>query len=134
MIFYFRGDQAHGCIDAGDHPMAGSCRVAQAVDLLALMTPVKCELMNLGHQVRLIPPAYVKPYVKRGKTDAADTEAMCEAVGRPTMCFVAVETPEQQAVLLLHKTRDLPVRSPYRSLPPEPCRLCAAQLEGPTCL
>jgi len=54
-----------------------------------------------------MPPAYVKPYVKRGKTDAADAEAICEAVTRPTMRFVAVKTPEQQAVLMLHKTRDL---------------------------
>src|SRR5215475_6116097 len=58
------------------------------------------ELMSLGHKVRLMPPAYVKPYVKRGKTDAAD--AICEAVTRPTMRFVAVKTPEQQAVLMLH--------------------------------
>lgn len=59
------------------------------------------ELMALGHDVRLMPPAYVKPYVKRGKTDAADAEAICEAVTRPTMRFVAVKTPEQQAVLML---------------------------------
>lgn len=68
------------------------------------------ELIALGHNVRLMPPAYVKPYVKRGKTDAADAEAICEAVTRPTMRFVAVKTPEQQAVLMLHKTRDLLVR------------------------
>ena len=57
-----------------------------------------------------MPPAYVKPYVKRGKTDAADAEAICEAVTRPTMRFVAVKTREQQGVLMLHKTRDLLVR------------------------
>lgn len=68
------------------------------------------QLLSLGHEVRLMPPAYVKPYVKRGKTDAADAEAICEAVTRPTMRFVAVKTPEQQAVLMLHKTRDLLVR------------------------
>ena len=55
-------------------------------------------------------PAYVKPYVKRGKTDVADVEAICEAVTRPTMWFVAVKTVEQQAVLMLHKSRDLMVR------------------------
>ena len=68
------------------------------------------ELIALGHEVRLMPPAYVKPYVKRRKTDAADTEAICEAVTRPTMRFVAVKTVEQQAVLMLHKSRDLLVR------------------------
>src|SRR6185437_11049050 len=68
------------------------------------------ELIALGHQVRLMPPAYVKAYVKRGKTDAADAEAIAEAVTRPTMRFVAVKTVDQQAVLMLHKTRDLLVR------------------------
>jgi len=68
------------------------------------------ELTKLGHTVRLMPPAYVKPYVKRGKTDAADAEAIAEAVTRPTMRFVAVKTLEQQAVLMLHKVRDLLVR------------------------
>src|SRR5215813_2689328 len=61
------------------------------------------ELARLGHTVRLMPPAYVKPYVKRGKNDAADAEAIAEAVTRPTMRFVAVKTGEQQAVLMLHK-------------------------------
>jgi len=64
----------------------------------------------LGHTVKLMPPAYVKPYVKRGKTDAADAEAICEAVTRPTMRFVTIKTEEQQATLMLHKTRDLLVR------------------------
>jgi transposase len=58
----------------------------------------------------LMPPAYVKPYVKRGKTDAADAEAICEAVTRPSMRFVSVKTADQQAVLMLHKTRELLVR------------------------
>lgn len=65
------------------------------------------EIGAPGHQVRLMPPADVKPYVKRGKTDAADVEAICEAVTRPTMRFVAVKSEEQQAALMLHKTRDL---------------------------
>ena len=68
------------------------------------------EIRALGHEVRLIPAAYVKPYVKRGKTDAADAEAICEAVTRPTMRFVPMKTADQQAVLMLHRTRDLLVR------------------------
>ena len=68
------------------------------------------EVSALGHTVKLMPPAYVKPYVKRGKTDAADAEAICEAVTRPTMRFVAIKSVEQQAALTLHKTRDLLVR------------------------
>lgn len=68
------------------------------------------ELIRLGHDVRLMPPAYVKPYVKRGKTDAADAAAICEAVTRPSMRFVPVKTEEQQATLLRHRTRDFLVR------------------------
>jgi hypothetical protein len=67
-------------------------------------------LIKLGHQVRLMPPAYVKPCVKRGKTDAADAEAVCEAVMRPTIRFVPVKSPEQQAALSMHRTRDLLVK------------------------
>jgi transposase len=69
------------------------------------------QLIALGHQVRLLPPAHVKPYVKRGKkNDAADAAAICEAVTRPHMQFVPVKTEAQQAVLMLHRTRDLLVR------------------------
>lgn len=68
------------------------------------------EIAALGHQVRLIPPAYVKPYVKRQKNDAADAEAICEAVTRPNMRFVPVKSEEQQAVLVLHRARDLLMR------------------------
>lgn len=68
------------------------------------------ELIKLGHDVRLMPPAYVKPYVKRGKTDAADAEAICEAVTRPTMRFVPIKSPEQQAALSMHRSRDLLVK------------------------
>jgi len=63
------------------------------------------ELMALGHEVRLMPPQYVKPYVKRSKNDASDAEAICEAVTRPTMRFVGVKSAEQQSVLVLHRTR-----------------------------
>ena len=65
------------------------------------------ELSKLGHQVRLMPPAYVKPYVKRGKTDANDAEAICEAVTRPTMRFVAMKSREEQASIALNRTREL---------------------------
>jgi transposase len=68
------------------------------------------ELARFGHDVRLMPPAYVKPYLKRGKTDANDAEAICEAVTRPTMRFVPVKSPEQQSALALHRTRDLLVK------------------------
>ncbi|MFY1713333.1 MULTISPECIES: IS110 family transposase [Tritonibacter] len=68
------------------------------------------ELRKLGHDVRLMPAAYVKPYVKRGKTDAADAEAICEAVRRPTMRFVEIKSESQQAVLAIHRVRDLVVR------------------------
>src|ERR1700704_1664010 len=63
-----------------------------------------------GHQVRLMPPAYVKPYVKRNKNDGRDAEAICEAVGRPTMRFVPVKSVEQQATMAVHTTRALLVR------------------------
>jgi transposase len=65
---------------------------------------------DLGHEVRLIPPAYVKPFVKRQKNDAADAEAIAEAASRPTMRFVAVKTEGQQARAMLFRTRDLLVR------------------------
>lgn len=68
------------------------------------------QLMGLGHEVRLIPPAYVKPFVKRHKNDAADAEAICEAAQRPNMRFVAVKSEERQASALVFRTRDLLVR------------------------
>ena len=68
------------------------------------------ELIKLGHTVKLMPPSYVKPYVKRGKNDAVDAEAICEAVRRPTMRFVPVKSPDQQAVLMLHRARALLMR------------------------
>lgn len=68
------------------------------------------EIGAFGHEVKLMPAKYVKAYVKRNKNDAADAEAICEAVTRPTMRFVAIKTPEQQALLMLHRTRRLFVR------------------------
>jgi transposase len=68
------------------------------------------QLIELGHEVKLMPPHYVKPYVKRGKNDASDAAAICEAVTRPTMRFVSVKGMEQQSVLMVHRTRELLVR------------------------
>ena len=68
------------------------------------------ELQALGHRVRLMPPAYVRPYVKRQKNDAADAEAICEAVTRANMRFVETKTMEQQSCLVLHRTRHLFIR------------------------
>ncbi len=68
------------------------------------------EIGKLGHEVKLVPPIYVKPFVKRQKNDASDAEAICEAASRPTMRFVAVKTREQQAQGMLFRTRDLLVR------------------------
>ena len=68
------------------------------------------QLGGLGFEVKLMPPRYVKPYVKRNKNDAADAEAICEAVTRPTMRFASVKGTEQQGVLMLHRSRELLVR------------------------
>ena len=68
------------------------------------------EISALGHEIRLMPAQYVKPYVKRNKTDSADAEAICEAVTRPTMRFVAVKSVEQQAMMLNHRGRELLVK------------------------
>jgi len=68
------------------------------------------QLQGLGHEVKLMPPAYVKAYVKRNKNDAADAEAICEAVRRPTMRFVAIKSADAQSVLMLHRARHLLVR------------------------
>ena len=68
------------------------------------------ELIALGHEVKLMPPAYVKAYVKRNKNDAADAAAICEAVTRPSMRFVPVKDVDQQAVLMMHRARNLLIR------------------------
>ena len=68
------------------------------------------SLQSLGHEVRLIPPQYVKPFVKTNKNDAADAEAICEALMRPTMRFAAVKSADQQSILMLHRARELLVR------------------------
>jgi transposase len=74
------------------------------------------ELGRLGHEVRLMPPSYVQPYVKRGKTDAADAEAICEAVTRPTMRFVPAKAEAQQAATVEIKVRQLLVRQRTRTV------------------
>ncbi len=74
------------------------------------------ELVALGHTVKMMPPAYVKAYVKRGKTNAADAEAICEAVTRPTMSFVPIKSREQQAALSMHRARDLLVKQRTQSV------------------
>ncbi len=68
------------------------------------------ELTRLGHDVRLMPPSYVKPYVKRQKNDAADAEAICEAVARPSMRFVPIKAPEQQSLMVVRRTRSILTR------------------------
>jgi transposase len=118
-----RAFQAHGVDAVGRAVMRRKLSRDEVLDFFRALSPClvgieACgtahhwarEIGALGHDVRLIPAAYVKPYVKRGKTDAADAEAICEAVTRPTMRFVPIKTPEQQAVLMLHRTRDLLVR------------------------
>lgn len=115
--------QAHGVDAAGRAVLRRRLGRAEVLDFFRALPPClvgieACgtahhwarEIRAFGHEVRLIPAAYVKPYVKRGKTDAADAEAICEAVTRPTMRFVPVKTAEQQAVLVLHRTRELLVR------------------------
>src|SRR6202167_577235 len=115
--------QVHGVDATGQVVVRKSLRRAQMLPFFAKLPPClvgieACgtshhwarELVRLGHAVRLMPPAYVKAYVKRGKTDAADAEAICEAVSRPTMRFVAIKSVDQQAALSLHRARDLLVR------------------------
>lgn len=74
------------------------------------------ELKKLGHDVLLMPPAYTKPYVKRGKNDAVDADAICEAMSHPGMRFVPVKSAESQATLMLHKTRELLVKQKTMSV------------------
>ena len=112
--------QVHGA--AADGTMLLSRKLARDGVLAFLSTIAPCDvaleasgsahywaraLSKAGHRVHLIPPAYVKPYVKRGKNDAHDAQAICEASSRPGMRFVAIKSEEQQAVLMLHTTRQL---------------------------
>jgi transposase len=115
--------QVHAVDAAGAVALRKALRRAQVLPFFAKLAPCligieACgtshywarELIRLGHEVRLMPPAYVKPYVKRGKTDAADAAAICEAVTRPTMRFVPVKSRDQQAALSMHRARNLLVK------------------------
>jgi transposase len=115
--------QVHGVDGLGEVTIRRQLRRRQVIPFFGKLAPCligveACptshywsrELQALGHEVRIMPAGYVKPYVKRNKNDAADAAAICEAVTRPTMRFVAVKTAEQQSLMMLHRTRSLLIR------------------------
>ena len=115
--------QVHGVDEAGAVVIAKRLRRSQVISFFRKLAPCligmeACasshhwarELGALGHEVRIMPAAYVKPYVRRNKNDAADAAAICEAVIRPTMRFVAVKSREQQSLLMVHRSRSLLIR------------------------
>src|SRR4030081_3974962 len=115
--------QLHAVDEAGSVMMRKRLRRRQVLAFFARIPPClvgmeACatahhwarELIALGHEARLMPPTYVKAYVKRNKHDVADAEAICEAVRRPSMRFVPVKTVEQQSALMMHRARDLLIR------------------------
>jgi transposase len=115
--------QVHGVDAAGHNVIKKKLRRAEVLKFFEALPPClvgieACatahhwarKLSVLGHEVRLMPPAYVKAYVRRQKNDAADAEAICEAVTRPTMRFVPVKSADRQGVLVLHRSRELLVR------------------------
>lgn len=115
--------QIHGVDEAGTAVLMKRLRRKQMGPFFAKLPPCligieACAtahhwarvLVGFGHEVKLMPPAYVKAYVKRGKNDAADAEAICEAVRRPTMRFVPIKSPDQQSILMIHRARSLVVR------------------------
>src|SRR6185312_9216442 len=115
--------QVHGVDEGGQTVLRRKLRRCDVLKLFAGIEPAlvgieAChtghywarEIAALGHDVRMMPTQFVKPYVKSQKNDAADAEAICEAVQRPTMRFVPVKSENQQAALMLHRTRDLLVR------------------------
>ncbi|MGA7674892.1 MAG: IS110 family transposase [Rhizomicrobium sp.] len=115
--------QVHGVADSGEIVIRRRLTRAKVLDFFAklprcLVGMEACaashywgrEIRKLGHDVRLMPPSYVKAYVKRQKNDAADAEAICEAVTRPSMRFVGIKSIEQQSVLVLHRVRQTLMR------------------------
>ena len=115
--------QVHGVDEAGAVVIRKRVSRSKMVEFFAKLPPClvgieACpsahywgrELQKLGHTVKLMPPSYVKAYLKRGKNDANDAAAICEAVTRPSMRFVPIKTKEQQTALMLHRTRQLLVR------------------------
>ena len=115
--------QVHGVDGEGKAVLRKALRRNAVLDFFAKLAPCTVgmeacggahhwarEIAALGHEVKLMPPAYVKPYVKRGKNDAADAEAICEAVKRPSMRFVPIKSAAQQANAMIYKTRELLVR------------------------
>lgn len=119
--------QVHGVDESGAVVLRRQARRSQVLGLFGKLPPClvgieACatahhwarELTKLGHEVRLMPARYVRPYVKRNKNDAADAEAICEAVTRPTMRFVPVKTPDQQSLQMLHRSRRLLVHHRIR--------------------
>lgn len=116
--------QVHGADDRGRKLLKKQLKRAQVLPFFANLKPCKIgmeacgsahywarKLQALGHTVRLIPPQYVKPFVKRNKNDAADAEAICEAVTRPNMPSVPIKDPSQQAILRVHRARQGFVKS-----------------------
>jgi transposase len=115
--------QVHGIAGDGTVVVRRALRRSQVLDFFRGIEPCcvgieACAsshywanaIRQVGHMVRMMPPSYVKAYVKRNKTDAADAEAICEAVSRPTMRFVPIKTPDEQAACMMLKTRELFVR------------------------
>jgi len=115
--------QAHGVDETGNTVLVKKLHRKQMLPFFSKIPPCRIgveacatahywarTLITMGHDVRIMPPSYVKGYVKRGKSDALDAEAICEAVQRPTMRFVPVKTVDQQSILMVHRTRSLIVR------------------------